>query len=76
MIRFKHRHSAAGWYFDSADGNLTGCSRSLVSSKDNAEHAARQYLSSQQGYAVHPDDARDEVEHLVRDEHALAWVNG
>jgi hypothetical protein len=64
MIVVTHRPGRSGWEFDS-DVGLDGATRTLEASMECAEHAARHYLSRQQGYEVLQDDARYQVEHVV-----------
>ena len=66
MIVFMHRPSRCGWEFRSEACGLQGASRSLEDSVDNAEHAARHYLSRLQGRAVLQDDARQQVDHIIK----------
>jgi hypothetical protein len=66
MIVFTHRPSPGGWEFDSDVGSLNGACRTLEGSLGNSEHAARHYLSRRQGYDVLPEDARYEIDHVIR----------
>ena len=66
MIVFTHRPSPAGWEFESEVGDLNGSSRTLEGSVGDSEHAARQYISRLQGYAVLPEDARYQVDHVIQ----------
>jgi hypothetical protein len=72
MIVFTHRPSHSGWTFAAQAFNLDGGGRTLQSSKTASEHAARHYLSRILGRAVLPEDARHQVEHLVRDDSLAA----
>ena len=65
MIVFTHRPSPRGWVFDSVDGSLSGSGRTLRKSVDSSEHVARHYLSGRQGYAVQPQDAQYQVDHVI-----------
>ena len=66
MIVFTHRPCPHGWRFESDVGGLNGSSRTLDKSLDSSENAARYYLSCRKGYAVRPDDASGEVDHLIQ----------
>jgi hypothetical protein len=66
MIVLTHRPSGNGWDFNSETGGLDGSGRTLEQCIDSSEHAARHYLTRVRGYPVLQEDARHQVEHVVR----------